>query len=232
MNEVIEVVEKGIATVSTPHDFKDKKLANHTRAIEKLMNGVKKNMVEIAVRLRDIKENKLYEKDGYKDVFDYAQSVLDYKKATVYKMIQCATKFIEATPDGKGYASIITRDNEDYSVSQLMELNCLEADEAIMLDEANKIDPSMSAKDIREVVAEYKKQNDAKEETEQEETEQEETDHEETEQEETEQEVDGTALAILDIAESLCNILLDDRISKDDKRKIEEFKCWILGIEL
>lgn len=217
MNEVIEVVEKGIATVSTPHDFKDKKLANHTRAIEKLMNGVKKNMVEIAVRLRDIKENKLYEKDGYKDVFDYAQSVLDYKKATVYKMIQCATKFIEATPDGKGYASIITRDNEDYSVSQLMELNCLEADEAIMLDEANKIDPSMSAKDIREVVAEYKKQNDAKE---------------ETEQEETEQEVDGTALAILDIAESLCNILLDDRISKDDKRKIEEFKCWILGIEL
>lgn len=221
MNEVIEVVEKGIAVVSAPHDFKDKKLASHTKAIEKLMNGVKKNMVEIAVRLRDIKENKLYEKDGYKDVFDYAQSVLEYKKGTVYKMIQCASKFIEATPDGKGYASIITRDDEDYSVSQLMELNSLEADEAIALDEANKIDPSMSAKEIREVVTEYKKQNETKEDDQ--------TDDQTDDQAE---EVDRTALAILEVSESLVNILLDDRITKNDKKKIEEFKCWILGIEL
>ena len=224
MNEVAEVIEKGIATVSAPREFKDKKLASHTKAIEKLMNGVKKNMVEIAVRLRDIKENKLYEKDGYKDVFDYALSVLDYKKPTVYKMIQCATKFIEATPDGKGYASIITRDDEDYSVTQLMELNGLEADEAIALDEANKIDPSMTAKEIREVVTEYKKQNEQKDTQ---------TDDQTDDQtDEQTEEVDGTALAILDVAESLVNILLDDRISKDDKKKIEDFKCWILGIEL
>lgn len=224
MNEVVEVVEKGITAVSTPRDFKDKKLATHTRAIEKLMNGVKKNMVEIAVRLRDIKENKLYEKDGYKDVFDYATAVLDYKKPTVYKMIQCATKFIEATPDGKGYVSIITRDDEDYSVTQLMELNGLEADEAIALDEANKIDPSMTAKEIREVVTEYKKQNEPKDDQ---------TDDQADEQSDDQtEEVDGTALAILDVAESLVNILLDERIGKDDKKKIEDFKCWILGIEL
>lgn len=225
MNEVVEVIEKGIATVSAPHDFKDKALARHTKAIEKLMNGVKKNMVEIAVRLRDIKENKLYEKDGYKDVFDYAVAVLDYKKPTVYKLIQCATKFIEATPDGKGYASIITRDDEDYSVTQLMELNGLEADEAIALDEANKIDPSMTAKEIREVVTEYKKQNEPKEEQTDDQTD------DQTEEDQTE-EVDRTALAILDVAESLVNILLDDRINKEAKKKIEDFKCWILGIEL
>ena len=228
MNEVVEVVEKGIATVSAPHDFKDKALARHTNAIVKLMNGVKKNMVEIAVRLRDIKEHKLYEKDGYKDVFDYASAVLDYKKPTVYKMIQCATKFIEATPDGKGYASIITRDNEDYSVSQLMELNGLEADEAIALDEANKIDPSMTAKEIREVVTEYKKQNEPKDDQTDDQT-GDQTDDQTGDQTE---EVDGTALAILDVAESLVNILLDERIGKNDKKKIEDFKCWILGIEL
>lgn len=224
MSEIIEVVEKGIVTMSTPNDFKDKALARHTVAIEKLMNGVKKNLVEIAVRLRDIKEKSLYEKDGFTDVFDYAGKILGYKKSMVYKMVNVADKFIAEQPNGKGYASIIVHDTEDYSVSQLMELGGLTPEEAIELDEANKIDPSMTAKDIREVVKEYQK----KEETEQDESEQDETEQEETEQEE----VDGTALSILDVAENLVNILLDDRISKNDKKKIEDFKCWILGLEL
>lgn len=224
MNEVNEVVESGIITASEPRDFKDKALARHTVAIEKLMNGVKKNMVEIAVRLRDIKEKALFEKDGFADVFEYASKILGYKKAMVYKMVTVANKFIEESPTGKGYASIIVHDTEDYSVSQLMELGSLTAEEAIALDEANKIDPSMTAKDIREVVKEYQKKDEPKEETEQEET----VETEESEQEE----VDGTALAILDIAESLANILTDDRIDKNSKKKIEDFKCWILGIEL
>lgn len=213
MSKIVEVLESGIVTTSAPNAFKDKALARHTVAIEKLMNDVKKNMVEIAVRLKDIKEKALYEKDGFTDLFDYADKVLGYKKSMVYKMVNVADKFIAEQPNGKGYASIIVHDTEDYSVSQLMELGSLTADEAIALDEANKIDPSMTAKDIREVVKEYQKKDEPKEETEQE-------------------EVDGTALAILDIAESLVNILLDDRINKDDKKKIEDFKCWILGIEL
>lgn len=223
MSEIVEVVESGIVTTSTPNAFKDKALARHTVAIEKLMNGVKKNMVEIAVRLKDIKEKALYEKDGFTDLFDYASKVLGYKKSMVYKMVNVADKFIAEQPNGKGYASIIVHDTEDYSVSQLMELGSLTAEEAIELDETCKIDPSMTAKDIREVVKEYQKKDEPKEETEQEETEQEETEQEE---------VDGTALAILDIAESLVNILSDERITKDDKKKIEDFKCWILGIEL
>ena len=217
MNEVIEVVEKGIVTTNAPRDFKDKALARHTVAIEKLMNGVKKNMVEIAVRLRDIKENALFEKDGFADVFEYADKILGYKKAMVYKMVNVANKFIEAQPNGKGYASIIVHDTEDYSVSQLMELGSLTADEAIALDEANKIDPSMSAKDIREVVKEYQKKDEPKEETEQ-----------ETETEE----IDGTALAILDTVENLCKIVKDDRITVEQKAEIEKFAEFIANITL
>ena len=217
MKEVIDVVESGIMTASEPRDFKDKALARHTVAIEKLMNGVKKNMVEIAVRLRDIKEKALFEKDGFVDVFEYADKILGYKKAMVYKMVNVANKFIEELPTGKGYASIIVHDTEDYSVSQLMELGSLTPEEVIELDEKCKIDPSMTAKDIREVVKEYQKKDEPKEETEQ-----------ETEQEE----VDGTALAILNVADDLVNILSDDRLSKEQKKTIEDFKCWILGIEL
>lgn len=225
MNEVVEVVESGIVTATEPRDFKDKALARHTVAIEKLMTGVKKNMVEIAVRLRDIKEKALFEKDGFADVFEYANKILGYKKAMVYKMVTVANKFIEESPNGKGYASIIVHDTEDYSVSQLMELGGLTPEEVIELDETCKIDPTMSAKDIREVVKEYVKKDEPKEETEEQKVNEE---SEESEQEE----VDGTALAILNVADDLVNILLDDRLTKEQKKQIEDFKCWILGIEL
>lgn len=225
MKEVIEVVESGIMTASEPRDFKDKALARHTVAIEKLMNGVKKNMVEIAVRLRDIKEKALFEKDGFADVFEYADKILGYKKAMVYKMVNVANKFIEELPTGKGYASIIVHDTEDYSVSQLMELGSLTPEEVIELDESCKIDPSMTAKDIREVVKEYQKKDEPKEEAEQEA-------EQETEQGTEQETVDGTAIAILNVADDLVNILLDERLSKEQKKTIEDFKCWILGIEL
>ena len=229
MKEVVEVVESGIITASEPRDFKDKALARHTVAIEKLMNGVKKNMVEIAVRLRDIKEKALYEKDGFSDVFDYADAILGYKKAMVYKMVNVANKFIEELPTGRGYASIIVHDTEDYSVSQLMELGSLTPEEVIELDEKCKIDPSMTAKDIREVVKEYQKKDEPKKD---EPKKDEPKEDEPKEDEPKEDEVDGTALAILNVADDLVNILLDERLSKEQKKTIEDFKCWILGIEL
>lgn len=219
-----EIIESGINTAGTELAFVNKQLARHTTQIEKLMNGVKKNMVEIAVRLATIKEEKLYEQDGFTDVFDYALKTFDYKKATVYKMIASANKYIEKTADGKGYQSILIRGCEDYTVTQLMELNGLEVEEAEHLNEVNKIDPSMTAKDIREVVKEY--QNKKKQEEEPQEQEQEE------EPQEEQEEVDRTALAILNVSEDLVNILLDERLTKEQKKKIEDFKCWLLGIEL
>lgn len=223
-----EIIESGINTTGTELAFVNKQLARHTAQIEKLMNGVKKNMVEIAVRLAVIKEENLFEQDGFTDVFDYALKTFDYKKATVYKMIASANKYIEKTADGKGYQSILIRDGEDYTVTQLMELNGLEVEEAEQLNKANKIDPSMTAKDIREVVKEY--QNKKKQEEEPEEPEEEQ--QEEPEEPEEPEEVDRTALAILTVSEDLVNILLDERLTKEQKKKIDDFKCWILGIEL
>lgn len=228
MNDVAVVIDEGIKLAPTERKFQDKALERHTKAIEKLMVGVKKNMVEIAVRLKDIKENALFEKDGYKDVFEYADKVLGYKKNTVYKMVTVADKFIVKTEDGKSYISVIAHKDADYTVSQLIELGTLSREEAIELNTKLKIDPTMSAKDIREVVKEYKEQNKPTEEADEEADE--ESDVVDGEATDITEEVDRTAMLLLDVSDSLDSILTDDRLTKEQKVNIENIRNYLLGI--
>lgn len=46
------------------------------------------------------------------------------------------------------------------------------------------------------------------------------------------EEVDRTALAIKDIVDNIDIALSDERFKKSDKDKFEDFKNWILSIEL
>ena len=154
-NEIMTTFETAITSQSDLH-FTNKKLAQHTKAIEKLMTATKRNMFEISARLLVIRNEDLFADDGFKDVFDYAEKMFGYKKNMVYKLTTAAEKFIEANPQGKGYVSILTHDNADYTVSQLIELNSLEPDTAVELDKKNIISPDMSTKEIREKVKAYK----------------------------------------------------------------------------
>lgn len=154
-NEIMTTLESGIATAAHV-TLKDEKLAMHTDAIINLMTQTKRNMFEIAARLLVIRDEKLYTADGYKDVFDYAAKVLDYKKNFVYKLTTAAEKYIEATPNNDGYVSILVHDDSDYTVSQLIELNGVENDNAIKLDENGVITPEMTTKEIRETVKDFK----------------------------------------------------------------------------
>lgn len=147
--------ETAITAQSELH-FNNKKLAQHTKAIEKLMTATKRNMFEISARLLVIRNEDLFADDGFKDVFDYAEKMFGYKKNMVYKLTTAAEKFIEANPQGKGYVSILTHNDADYTVSQLIELNSLEPDTAVELDKKSIISPDMSTKEIREKVKAYK----------------------------------------------------------------------------
>ncbi|MBQ7973532.1 MAG: hypothetical protein IJ295_01075, partial [Clostridia bacterium] len=209
--------------------LKNKKLASHTRAIEKLMTATKRNMFEISARLLVIRNENLFEEDGFKDVFDYAERLFGYKKNMVYKLTTAAEKFIEHSPQGKGYVSILTHENEDYTVSQLIELNAIEPDTAVKLDELEVISPQMTTKEIREVVKAYKKGEidengnfKAVEETEEES---------EPEPEET---VDETAMLIIQTADNISKILEDERIIKDTMTvsKLQEIRNFLNGINL
>lgn len=222
-NEIMNVMESAVVTGGVEVTFKNKKLAQHTKAIEKLMLATKRNMFEIAVRLNVIATEKLYEADEYKDVFDYANKVLGYKKNFVYKLVAVAEKFIDEAADGKGYISIIAHENEDYSVSQLIELNSLEADTVSQLDASEEISPDMTTKEIREVVKAYKNGGKVEEATEGES----ETDTGASESEE----IDAAAGAIQNILDGLVTLQSDERFA-DKAEELTTFFAFINGLEL
>lgn len=229
-NELMTTLETSIVLNGNGgNGLKNKKLASHTKAIEKLMTATKRNMFEISARLLVIRNESLFEDDGFKDVFDYAEKLFGYKKNMVYKLTTAAEKFIEQSPQGKGYVSILTHDDVDYTVSQLIELNAIEPDTAVKLDELEVISPSMTTKEIREVVKAYKKGeiDENGNFTEVAET-AEETD---TAEKET---VDKTAALIIKTAENLAKILEDERIIKDTMTvaKLQEMKQFLSEITL
>ena len=229
-NELIEVMETAIVTNgNNDTTLKNYKLRQHTKAIEKLMNATKRNMFEISARLLVIRNEDLFSDDGFKDVFEYAEKLFGYKKNMVYKLTTAAEKFIEQSPQGKGYVSIITHDDVDYTVSQLIELNALEPDTATHLDESGIIDPKMTTKEIREVVKRYKN-GEIDEYGNETETAEDET---EAEGEETEA-VDETAKLLIETAANIEKILEDERIIKDTMTvsKLQEIRNFLNSISL
>ena len=236
-NEIMETLEMAITKAPT-FELSDKKLLSHTKAIEKLMTATKRNMFEISARLLVIRNENLFEKDGFKDVFDYAEKLFGYKKNMVYKMTTTAEKFIEKDATGKEYVSILIHENEneDYTVSQLIELNSLEPDTATKLDELEVISPKMSTKEIRKVVKAYKNGeidengNFVSSNSESEE----ETESEPKSNEVEKDEIDGTALAVIDAIQDITKILEDERVIKDTMKvaKLQEMKKFLESIDL
>lgn len=233
-NEIMVTLESGIATAAPHVALKNEALQAHTNAIFELMNATKRNMFEIAARLLVIRNEELYTADGYKDVFDYAAKVLDYKRNFVYKLTNAAEKFIEANANGNGYVSIIVHDDCDYTVSQLVELNSLESDTVIALDENGVIAPEMSTKEIRETVKDYKN-GVIDVEGNRTETETAESDESgENGESEGEETVDDCAIALVSIMTACDTLLADERIINNVNfaKKVKAFKKACEGFNL
>jgi len=156
-NELIAVLESGIATQATFSQFTNDKLNRLTMRIHELTQATKRNLFEIAVSLSAIDAEKLHETAGYKSIHEYAEKNFGYKKSMVYKLLDVARKYIEPTEiDGHiVYVSKLAHADTDYSVSQLMEINRVEFDVAKSLDSVGAIMPSMTTKEIREIVVDY-----------------------------------------------------------------------------
>ena len=145
-NELIAVLESGIATQATFSQFTNDKLNRLTMRIHELTQATKRNLFEIAVSLSAIDAEKLHETAGYKSIHEYAEKNFGYKKSMVYKLLDVARKYIEPTEiDGCiVYVSKLAHADTDYSVSQLMEINRVEFDVAKSLDSVGAIMPSMT----------------------------------------------------------------------------------------
>lgn len=145
--ERVTIVKKGKDFVQIPYS-----LTQATGRIKELEKVVGKSLLEIASILYTVKKHELYKEKGYKDIVEYAETELGYKKASVYQSLKIAARYvkestietntIEVKPEYKGLTS-----------SQLMELNSLPEEKAREI--APKV-KGMTKDETREIVKENK----------------------------------------------------------------------------
>ena len=182
-----EIIESGIHLEIKMDNLVNERLKEHTARITSLLDGAKYNLYEVAMHLMVIKNEELYKDDNFTDIYDYTKKVFGYGKNMTYKMVKTAETLVEQK--GEEYRSIICHDDSDYSMSQLFELGTLAPKEVVELDADGAINPSMSTKEIREVVKDTKEMMKKEAESEKEPTE------EPTEEGETEVE-EGEAIVV------------------------------------
>lgn len=148
------IIESGIHLDVKMDNLVNERLKEQTIKISSLLDGAKYNLYEVAMRLLVIKTEELYKDDNFTDIYDYTKKVFGYGKNMTYKMVKTAETLVE---ENKGvYRSIICHDDSDYSMSQLFELGTLAPKEVVELDADGAITPSMTTKEIREVVKDTK----------------------------------------------------------------------------
>lgn len=149
-----DIIESGIHLDVKMDNLVNERLREQTAKITSLLNGAKYSLYEVAMRLLVIKKEELYKDDGFTNVYDYTKKMFGYGKNMTYKMITTAESLVEQK--GEEYRSIICHDESDYSMSQLFELGTLAPKEVVELDADGAINPSMTTKEIREVVKDTK----------------------------------------------------------------------------
>lgn len=148
------IIESGIHLDVKMDNLVNERLKEQTVKISSLLDGAKYNLYEVAMRLLVIKNEELYKDDNFTDIYDYTKKVFGYGKNMTYKMVKTAETLVEQK--GEEYRSIICHDDSDYSMSQLFELGTLAPKEVVELDADGAINPSMTTKEIREVVKDTK----------------------------------------------------------------------------
>ena len=152
------IIESGIHLDVKMDNLVNERLKEQTIKITSLLDGAKYNLYEVAMRLLVIKNEELYKDDNFVDIYDYTKKVFGYGKNMTYKMVKTAETLVEEAhiDDKTVYRSIICHDESDYSMSQLFELGTLAPKEVVELDADGAINPSMTTKEIREVVKDTK----------------------------------------------------------------------------
>lgn len=163
------IIESGIHLDVQMDNLVNERLKEQTAKITSLLDGAKYNLYEVAMRLLVIKNEELYKDDNFVDIYDYTKKVFGYGKNMTYKMVKTAETLVEQK--GEEYRSIICHDDSDYSMSQLFELGTLAPKEVVELDADGAINPSMTTKEIREVVKDTKEMMKKESESEEEPTE-------------------------------------------------------------
>lgn len=125
-------------------------LDSTTQKIKKTVNDIAHSFNYIGLLLWEVRENKYYLERNYKDVYEYAEKELMFKKTSTHNFISITEKFSLKTKSG--YPTLALSDKYDkYNYTQLTEMLSIKA-----VDPADVVSPDMSVKKIREVKKELK----------------------------------------------------------------------------
>lgn len=135
------------------------KLKTEVTGIFKAMGTAGNALLEIAYRLKAIKDGNLTEGTDYKDVYALAAGVFGYKDQTTRKYIQAAQLIVK---DGNRYhTTFATIDSEtgkvvsDYTIGKLIEFAGLSKSDGAKVIEMKEVTPDSTAREIRDAVKEY-----------------------------------------------------------------------------
>lgn len=134
-------------------EISNPELKKITSEIRKAGANVIGNTFKISALIAEVDTNKLYEEDGFTDTFDYAKQCFGLEKASVYNLIKVGKEFIEKM-DSKGYGTLLTHGERDYSISQVVKMLPLGIEKAKELTADGVIDETMSCRAIEKIVKE------------------------------------------------------------------------------
>lgn len=134
---------EGVADFS---NIKDPDLLQHTLDIHNETFKMFSAYVSIAGHLKVINRDRLFARDGFSDILDYAKQVFGWKQANIYTYLKVGEKFTD--DNGKIYPEF-----EAFSLSQLDRLSSLGTREQIKgAIDKGFFNPQMSAKTIQKTV--------------------------------------------------------------------------------
>ena len=103
------------------------------------LKNIKKSFVRIGWHLKKIKDNGWYQKEGYKNIYEFAKEKFNISQPTATRFINICTEFSES-----GSSPELDARYQGYSLSQLTEMLNVGA------DKRQGISPDMTVKEIRE----------------------------------------------------------------------------------
>lgn len=153
----MEIMVNGTTAIET---LKDKNLIASANRIVKASDGVRKSLFAIAYELYRIDCRGLYKADGYKNTAECAGALFGYKKAMVSNLVRIAKNYVDAStkqcllPPGKTADGVTLE--KPWTVGQLQEVISLDPGIVREMVDSGKLNSSMTAKQIRDVVKAYK----------------------------------------------------------------------------
>lgn len=140
--ELKEDQNRAAALASAEMSGKRKSLDAYEREIKKELKRISNSFCRVGFYLLTIREKRLFESSEYKNVYEYAEAALRFKKSTTGNHIKVCERF--SLPNLDGCPSGVLKDEyEVFSFSQLVEMLSL-SDEELLL-----VTPEMSVREIR-----------------------------------------------------------------------------------